>query len=259
MTAVVLTQRDNAVATVTLNRPDKMNALNQEVWVGLAEAFEALAADHSVRVVILRGAGTAAFAPGADITEFESHRATAAQAQAYDVIMRRALNAVRDCPHPTIALIYGPCVGGGLELAAQCDLRIAARSGRFGVPISKISVVMAQPELAGLQRLIGSAKVLEILLEARIMDAEEALRIGLVNRIVDEDKAEEEALATAKRISQGAPLVHRWHRAFVRQVESGAALSAEQLAEAYAFLSSEDYREGLAAFAEKRKPVFKGV
>jgi len=164
MTKVVEVTRNGAVATVVLNRPDKMNALNLPVWQGLAEAFAEINADDGIRCVILRGAGEKAFAPGADITEFETVRSNAAQAAAYDAEMRKALGLVYDCPHSTIAQIYGPCVGGGLELAAQCDLRISGESGKFGVPVGKISVAMVQPEIEGIMRLCGPARALEILL-----------------------------------------------------------------------------------------------
>lgn len=259
MSDVIQVLKEGPVATVVLNRPERMNALNLPMWQGLAEAFEALAQDASVRAVVLRGAGYKAFAPGADIDEFDTLRATARQARDYDVVMRRALDAVSDCPQPVVALIFGPCVGGGLELACCCDLRISARSGRFGVPINKISVVMAYPELAAIVRLAGPAVASEILLEGRIMEADEALSKGLLTRVVEDAAAEAEANATAKRIANGAPLANRWHKAFIRRLgRDPAAITAAELDECYAFIDTADYREGMAAFREKRRPVFKG-
>ena len=258
MTNVVEQRRDGAVVTVILNRPDKMNALNLPIWRGLAEVFEVLNADDGIRCVILRGAGEQAFAPGADITEFETLRANAQQARDYDAVMRRALALVAACPHPTIAQIYGPCVGGGLELAAQCDLRLSAASGKFGVPVGKISVVMGQPEIAGVMRLAGTARALEILLEARVFGAEEALAMNLIHRILPDEGLEAEVQATARRITANAPLVNRWHKEFVRRMQNDAPLSQAELDRAYDFLSTNDYQEGMAAFAEKRRPQFKG-
>lgn len=255
MSQVIETERRDGIATVTLNRPERLNALNKAMWQGLAAAFAALADDSSVRCVVLRGAGSQAFAPGADIDEFDTDRADAAQAQAYDAVMRGALDAVRECPHPTVAMIHGPCVGGGLELAAQCDLRISGESGRFGVPISRIGVVMAYPEIAAIQRLVGPATTLEILLEARLLDAAEALAKGLLTRVVPDERLAEEVAATARRIAAGAPLVNRWHKRFVRRLAAGGAA---ELDECYEFLATDDYREGLAAFKEKRKPRFAG-
>jgi len=220
--------------------------------------FAAINADDTIRCVILRGAGEQAFAPGADITEFESLRANAAQAEAYDTVMRKALALVADCPHPTIAQIYGPCVGGGLELAAQCDLRLSAASGKFGVPVGKISVVMGQPEIAGIMRLAGAARALEILLEARVFGAEEALAMNLIHRILPDAELEAEVQATAKRITANAPLVNRWHKAFVRRMQDATPLTQAEMHQAYDFLTTEDYQEGMAAFAEKRRPQFKG-
>ena len=258
MTNVIEQRREGAVATVILNRPDKMNALNLPVWRGLADAFTGINADASIRCVILRGAGEQAFAPGAYITEFETLRADAQQARDYDAVMRKALALVEACPHPTVAQIYGPCVGGGLELAAQCDLRLSAASGKFGVPVGKISVVMGQPEIAGVMRLAGAARTLEILLEARVFGAEEALAMNLIHRILPDDALEAEVQATVKRITANAPLVNRWHKEFVRRVQSPAPMSQDELNRAYEFLTTDDYREGMAAFAEKRRPQFQG-
>ena len=258
MSDVIEVTRDGAIATVTLNRPDRMNALNLPMWRRLAEAFLALAEDREVAVVVLRGAGTTAFAPGADIDEFDTLRADAAQAQAYDEVMRSALEAVRSCPKPVVALIFGPCVGGGLELACCCDLRISGRSGRFGVPINRIAMVMAYPELRAVHRLAGPAVTAEIMLEGRVFGADEALAKGLLTRVVEDGEAEAEAIATARRIAAGAPLSNRWHKRFIARLDDPTPIAADEQEECYRFLATADYREGIAAFRGKRKPVFTG-
>ena len=258
MSDLIQVIREGNVATVVLNRPDRMNALNLPMWQGLAETFEALATDGSVGAIILRGAGEKAFAPGADIDEFDTLRATPAQAKDYDKVMRRALAAVKSCPKPVVALIFGPCVGGGLELACCCDMRISAKSGKFGVPINKISVVMAYPEVAMIARIAGPAAAAEILLEARVFDADEAFAKRLVNRVVADEDAEAEAKAAAKRIANGAPLVNRWHKTFLARLADPSPITEDELDECYRFLETDDYREGVAAFREKRRPVFTG-
>lgn len=254
----ILSTREGVVATVTLNKPDKLNALDLPMWQGLAGAFEAINADRDIHCVVLKGAGKA-FAAGADIGEFDTVRATAAQAKDYDRVMRRALQAVRECPHPVVVQIDGACVGGGLELACMADLRICGESARFGVPINRIGVVMAYPEIAGLLRHASSSSVLEILLEGKIIGAPEALRMGLVNRVVSDGQVADEVAATVGRITAGAPLVNRWHKAFVRRLADPAPISATELDVCYEFLATEDYQEGLSAFREKRKPLFRGA
>ena len=207
MADVVLVERTGDVATVTLNRPEKLNALNKAMWVRLAAVMRALSGQDEVRCVVLRGAGEKAFSPGADITEFGDERSDIARARAYGALMHDAMGAVGDCPHPTVAVIRGVCVGGGLEVAAMCDLRICSESSRFGVPINRIGVVMAYPEIRALIDLVGRARALEILFEGRVFDAAEARQIGLVNRVVPDEELQSEIEATAHA---GSPRVRRW-------------------------------------------------
>jgi enoyl-CoA hydratase/carnithine racemase len=251
-------QRRDAVATVVLDRPEKLNAMTKPMWLRLGEAFKELAGDESLRCVLLRGAGGRAFSPGNDIGEFETERANVAQARAYGAIMHATLAAIRDCPVPVVAMIQGICVGGGLEIAALADLRICGRSSRFGVPINRLGLVMAYPEVEGLLALVGPAVAKELLFEARILGAEEALAKGLVNRMVEDDAVEAEAEATAARIAGGAPLVNRWHKAFIRRLASGVPLTEAELDEGFACFGTEDFQIGYRAFLAKATPDFKG-
>ena len=163
------------------------------------------------------------------------------------------------CPHPVVAMIRGACVGGGLEIAASCDMRICGESSRFGVPVKNLGLVMAYGELKGLVELVGRAIALEIVLEGRVFGALEAKDKGLVNRVVPADKVEEESYATARRIADGAPLAARWHKKFAHRLADPRPLSAEEYDESFACFGTADYKEGVAAFLAKRKPVFKGT
>ena len=149
-------------------------------------------------------------------------------------------------------------MGGGLEIAAMCDLRVAGQSSRFGIPVNKLGLTMAYGELAGLLALVGRAVALEILLEGRVFDADEAYRKGLVNRVVPDEDVEKEAYAMARRISDGAPLVNRWHKQFLERLSVAAQVPPAEWDEGFACFDTADYKEGVAAFLAKRKPDFKG-
>lgn len=258
MADAVLVARDGDIATVTLSNPERLNALTLGMWEKLGEIVHALEKDESVRCIVLRGAGEKAFAAGADIAAFEKERANAKQAKQYGQRIARAMHAIVECKQPIVALIRGACVGGGLELASQCDLRICGASARFGVPIKNLGLVVAYDEMAGLLALCGRAVMLEILLEGRVFDAAEAFQKGLVNRVVPDEKVEEEAYAAARRIAEGAPLVARWHKKFARRLADPKPLSEKEYDESYACFDTADFREGVAAFLAKRKPGFKG-
>jgi enoyl-CoA hydratase len=254
----VLVSRDGAIATVTLNNPDRLNALSKAMWERLGEPMRDLSADEALRCVVLRGAGEKAFAAGADIAEFATERADSKQAKRYGDLIHETMRAVARCRHPTVAMIHGVCVGGGLEIAAMCDMRICGESSRFGIPINRLGLTMAYGELQGLLALVGRAVTLEILLEGRVFDAQEALRKRLVNRVVPDEKVEEEAYALARRIAEGAPLVARWHKQFIERLSVTAQLTEQEWDEGYACFDTEDYKIGVRAFAEKQKPSFKG-
>ena len=258
MSELVLVERQADIATVILNRPEKLNALNKALWQALGETMERLEREEDLRCVVLRGAGDKAFAPGADIGEFARERGNLAAARAYGGLMHAAMARIAGCRHPTVAMIKGICVGGGLELAIMCDLRIAGQSSRFGVPVNRLGVIMAYPEIAALIDLVGRATALEILLEGRVFGAAEAKEKGLVTRVVPDAAVTEESLAAARRIADGAPLVNRWHKKFARRLRDGAPLSPAEQAEPYETFDTADYRAGFQAFLDKRKVVFEG-
>ncbi|MBU0753465.1 MAG: enoyl-CoA hydratase/isomerase family protein [Gammaproteobacteria bacterium] len=260
MTPDILLERDGPIATVTLFNPDKLNAVTAAMWRRLRLVMDDLSADDSLRCVVLRGE-SGAFAAGGDIDEFVTLRDTFEKAQVYHgEWVAGALQAVAECRHPTVAAIVGPCIGGGLEIAAACDLRIAGAGAKFGAPIMKLGFPMYAGELAGLLALAGPAVVLEILLEGRILSAREAYEKRLLTRVVADTEVRAEAMATARRIAAGAPLVARQHKQLVRRLTAATnALSATELRDNFAFLESDDYREGLAAFFDKRPPNFTGT
>ena len=256
----ILVRRDGAIATVVLSNPGKLNALTVSMWRELAGAMGALSAEDELRCVVLRGAGREAFAAGADIAEFATARDNAGQGKQYHrEYVRGALEAVRDCRHPTVAMVHGPCVGGGLELACMCDLRISGESGRYGVPISRLGFAIAYDELKAVLPLTGRAVALELLVEARVWEAREAWEKGLLTRVVPDAELEGEAYACARRIAEGAPLVNRWHKRFVRRLAPEPdPLTEAEVDENFAYFATEDYRIGMGAFARKEKPRFKG-
>ena len=258
MDGTISLARDGPVATVVLDRPAKLNALTKSMWRDLGAAVAALSADDGVRCIVIRGAGEKAFSPGNDIGEFATTRANKSQAIAYGAVMHGTARALAACRHPLVAQIHGICVGGGLEIAALCDLRICGAGSRFGAPIKNLGLVMAYAEMAPLVDLVGRAVTLELLLEGRILDATEALAKGLVTRVVPDAEVAVEARATAERIAEGAPLVARWHKKFARRLADPRPLSAAEEDECFDCFDTEDFREGYAAFLAKRKPKFEG-
>jgi len=258
MSETILIERDGPIATVVLNRPEKLNAMTKDMWRRLGEAVTELAGDDALRCLVLRGAGGKSFSPGNDISEFETERSNPSQAKAYGIVLHETLTALKTCRHPTVALIEGICVGGGLEIAALCDLRICGESSRFGVPINRLGLVMAYPEIDGLRRLVGLAATLEILLEGRVFGAAEARDKGLVTRIAADGEVAAETYETARRIAAGAPLVARWHKRFLGRLDDPTPLSEAELDEGYDCYGTEDFQIGYRAFLDKKTPQFEG-
>lgn len=258
MTDILLQSREGAVVTLTINRPEKLNAMTKPLWRALGETVNALSADNSVRCIVLRGAGEKSFSPGNDISEFQNERSNKQQAIAYGEIMHNTVKALQECRHPIVAQIHGICVGGGMEIAALADIRICGESSRFGAPINKLGLVMAYSEMKPIADLVGKSKALEILLEGTIFDAQEALRIGLVSRVVPDAQVAREAQETAHRVAAGAPLVARWHKKFARRLSDATPLTAAEKEECFDCFDTEDFRIGYKAFLAKKTPEFVG-
>ncbi|CAM3663022.1 enoyl-CoA hydratase/isomerase family protein [Castellaniella denitrificans] len=250
---------EGAVATVTLDHPGRLNAITVAMWNELAEIFGRLSADRALRCVVVRGAG-GHFAAGADIREFPRVRADRDGAMAYHRrTIAPALRAVADCIHPVVAAIEGVCVGGGLEIASRCDLRLAARGARFGAPINRLGFPMAPDEMRGLLELAGRAVTLEILLEGRVFDADEALAKGLLTRVVAADALESELVSTVARLCAGAPLAARLNKwTAARLAGDPAPLSEAEWRACFAYADGPDHHRGMQAFLQGTDPVFTG-
>ncbi len=258
MAEELIVSRDGGIATVAFNRPEKKNALNLAIWRRLADVMAELAADDQLRCVVLRGAGTDAFIAGADISEFETERKGRARGKNYGEAVGRALHAVGDCRHPTVAMIMGPCIGGGLEIATRCDIRVCGRSSKFGIPSNRLGLVISHAELESLVAIVGKGYALEILLTGELIDAARAEAIGLVQRVVADTEVEAEALKVARGIAERAPLTNRWHKKFLRRLTDPAPLTPAERDEAFDCYDSEDFKAGYQAFLSKSKPAFKG-
>jgi len=258
MSGKIRVERTGCVATVVIDNPAKRNAMDQAMWTAMGDALLALEQEDDVRCVVLRGEGAEAFGSGADISEFSRLRSTKAQAIAFGRHGHRAMHAIQSSRKPTVAAIRGMCVGGGLELAIGCDIRLASDDAKFGVPIARLGGVLAYPELEGLVRVAGPQVALELLLEGRLIGAAEALAKGVISRAVPRAEFESELERTVQRIVSSAPLAARWHKKFVRRLLDATPLSDAELAEGYDCFDTEDFAEGWHAFLEKRTPSFQG-
>ena len=258
MTDTILVERRDNIAVVTINRPEKRNALRQGDWVALADTLDALGDDDSLRCVVLRGAGDVAFCAGADISGFEEERSTREKVRVYEQVTGRAFAAAHTCRHPVIAMINGFCLGGGFEIALGCDLRISSMSGRFGIPAKNVGLFLSYSLLELLIDVGGKAIAVEILLEGRILPALEAQSKNLITRVVDDDGLEKEVMAAAQRIADDAPLTARWHRQAIRRIAQPGPYSAAELEAQFDYADSDDYKAGYQAFLDGNKPNFTG-
>jgi len=258
MAGSITQERSGAIARVTLANPGKHNAIDIAMWQALRAAFEqlqALPAAAAPRAVIVCGeAGH--FASGGDIVEFADFRFDESRLHDFhEGIVAPALQALVDCDIPLIAQIEGACIGGGFEIAACCDIRIAGSSSRFGAPIAKLGFPMAPGELTLLSQIAPAAVLREMLLEARLLGAARAFELGLVQSVVADDQVAAYCLQRAAHIAALAPQATRANKRTLRQIANGGPSAAERRAH-FAYADSAEHREGIAAFIEKRPPHF---
>jgi len=249
-----LTVTDEGVARLTLNAPERLNALRLEHWSGLAELATELATREGLRAVVLAGAGARAFSAGGDIKEFAQNRMSADAAAAYNAEVDAALRAIAAIPVPTIARIHASCFGGGLMMAMACDLRFAAPEASFCAPPAKMGFTYNAWALERLHALIGPGHSFDLIYTARTIDAAEARRMGLVNEVADTlDALVDERLAMMLRL---APLSHRAHKQLINQAPAPGSLEERALTDH--LYDSQDYHQAVAAFRARRRPTFEG-
>jgi len=256
----ILVRQDGAIATVVFNRPHLRNAISLAMWREIARVSGEIGKDDRVRAVVFRGAGTEAFASGADISEFKEVRKDTATAQAYNRETEAAYRAVRGCPKPTVAMIYGFCMGGGMALAMACDLRFAAEGAKFGIPAARLGIIYGLESTRWLVDLVGPAYAKDILFSARTVEAQEAFAIGFVNRLFPVHELEPYTCNYLEKVAANAPLSVRGAKLIIEAAleDGGARREAEIRRLALEAFESEDYREGTRAFLEKRPPRFQG-
>ena len=259
-TTKMIAEKDGPIGRLMFNNPARHNAVSLEMWEAVTQIMDDFEQDDAVRVIVVSGAGGRAFVSGADISEFKEKRASEEAVAAYGEISEGARRRIQDTPKPTIAMIAGYCIGGGVGTALACDLRIAAEGSRFGIPAAKLGLGYAYDGIKKLIDLVGPACAREIFYTARQFSAEEALRMGLINQVVPADQLEGYVKDYCQMIAANAPLTVRSVKVIVREAmkdasERDLALCKRLVDDCF---SSEDYAEGRTAFMEKRKPVFKG-
>ena len=261
MSDYILLERDPPLATITLNRPQQRNAISYQMWGELSQFLCKLDDDGNCRAVVITGAGNEAFSAGADIKDFEEYRADSTMGRRYNSAVDGLLRTLTEMETPTISMIRGYAAGGGCELAVATDLRIASEDSKLGIPVARLGISIGHLEMQGLVNLVGKGNALYLLYSGRLVDAQEALAMGLVNQVVATEDLAPTTYQLAREIAALAPLSHAINKRTLNQVLAKPSL--DQLTQEEADLpltqfDTRDYQEGYRAFLEKRRPEFRG-
>ena len=257
----ILLDIQDGIATVTFNRPGQRNAIDYHGWLELRRIAIDLDDDDQVKVVVFTGAGDQAFSAGADIKDFERYRNNSTKAKMYSEAFDGAMDAIESTSKPTISLIKGFCVGGGCEMSTATDIRIASDTSRFGIPVARLGILVGYREMRRLVRLVGPGNASYILLSARLIDGDEAFRMGLVTKVLPLDDVQDYAYGLAREMTLLAPLSQMRHKQILQTALDNPGLknlTPEEEHLPFANFDSEDFQEGRAAFIERRNPQFKG-
>ena len=250
--------REDTIAIVTFNRPERRNAFDLAMWRGLHAVMGSLSADDSLRCVVLRGAGDKAFCAGADIGAFAAERGTDEREAEYAHVLDESMQSIRRCQHPVVAMIMGYCLGGGAGIATMCDFRVGGEGMRMGITARNLGVWYPYAEIDPIITLAESGVAAEMLIEGRIFSGREAYEKGLLSRVVSDERVEAEAMALAGRIASGAPLSARYHKAAIRRLRGALPVTRAEEVATSGFTRTEDFQNACRAFMAKEKPVFRG-
>jgi len=260
LTDKLIARKEGAIGWVIFNNPERHNATSFEMWQSLPLVLDAYIRDPEVRVIIFRGTGVKAFSAGADISQFKEKRSSAEAVKAYNDTADASSRALRECAKPTIAMIHGYCIGGGTAIAVGCDIRIAADDARFGVPAAKLGLGYRFDGIKRLASIVGPSFTAEIFFTARQFTAQEALQMGLVNRLLPAAELEHYTLDLANTMASNAPLTIAAVKRSLIELQKDPGARDLELCQRMVddCFQSEDYQEGQTAFMEKRKPQFRG-
>lgn len=259
-TEKMIARIEGSIGWMIFNQPEKRNAVSIEMWAAVPDIIASFENDPQVRVIILAGAGDKAFVAGADISEFGENRHSPEATAKYDTVGGKAQAAIANATKPTIAMIQGFCVGGGVAISLNCDMRIASDDSQFGVPAAKLGLGYGARGLQQLIDLVGPSFAKEIFFTAQLFPAEDMLAMGLINRLVPQEKLEDYVSNYARMIGENAPLTVKAAKMTINELVKDESLRNLEKCESAisACFASADYKEGRTAFMEKRKPVFKG-